>query len=310
MKRIWKAYFTFSKKEKSAVIFLLLLIVLFLALPFFYSNKKEKPQVNKALSDFVSKNVRHIPIPDSFTDNSESIDIPPEKKSSPSFSLFYFDPNTLTGTEWKQLGLRDKTVQTILNYRNKGGHFNTPEDIRKIWGIKKEDADRIIPFAKIQQRAYPVSPKKSYETFKRASSGKNEKFIPQIIDINLATFEDWKTLPGIGEVLANRIVKFREHLGGFMLVEQVSKTYGVSDSVFRRIMPYLKIITTSIPRININQISAYDLKIRAEIPDLVAKAIIGYRQQVGRFTKVEELKKIVFITDSIYQKLEKRITVE
>src|SRR6266508_3437281 len=42
--------------------------------------------------------------------------------------LFFFDPNKLSATEWKKLGLRDKTINTIENYLNKGGHFRKPED--------------------------------------------------------------------------------------------------------------------------------------------------------------------------------------
>ena len=45
--------------------------------------------------------------------------------------LFYFDPNTISGSEWKRLGLRDKTIKTIENYLSKGGHFYKPEDLQK-----------------------------------------------------------------------------------------------------------------------------------------------------------------------------------
>ena len=41
--------------------------------------------------------------------------------------LFYFDPNTISTSDWKRLGLRDKTIKTIENYLSKGGHFYKPE---------------------------------------------------------------------------------------------------------------------------------------------------------------------------------------
>ena len=47
-----------------------------------------------------------------------------EKKnytSKPAGVLFEFDPNTINEAGWKRLGLRDKTIQTIQNYLNKGG---------------------------------------------------------------------------------------------------------------------------------------------------------------------------------------------
>ncbi|NJL77073.1 MAG: helix-hairpin-helix domain-containing protein, partial [Saprospiraceae bacterium] len=37
---------------------------------------------------------------------------------------------------------------------------------------------------------------------------------------------------------ANRIVKFREALGGFASVEQVAETYQLPDSTFQKIKPF------------------------------------------------------------------------
>jgi len=61
----------------------------------------------------------------------------------------------------------------------------------------------------------------------------------QPIDINLAGKEQWMAFPGIGEVLAERIVKFRDKMGGFRSVEQVGKTYGIKDSLFQLMRPFL-----------------------------------------------------------------------
>ena len=43
--------------------------------------------------------------------------------------LFYFDPNTASAADWRRLGIKDKTIHTILNYLTKGGKFYKPEDI-------------------------------------------------------------------------------------------------------------------------------------------------------------------------------------
>lgn len=63
------------------------------------------------------------------------------------------------------------------------------------------------------------------------------------IDINTADSLDWKTLPGIGNVLSKRIVKFRDKLGGFYCIEQVSRTYGLEKDVFERIKSRLVLST-------------------------------------------------------------------
>ena len=64
--------------------------------------------------------------------------------------LFYFDPNTITGSDWKRLGLRDKTIKTIENYRSKGGHFYKPEDLQRIYGLHDDEYERLKPYIKIE----------------------------------------------------------------------------------------------------------------------------------------------------------------
>ena len=63
----------------------------------------------------------------------------------------------------------------------------------------------------------------------------------QPLNVNTATEEEWKALPGIGDVLSKRIVKFRTKLKGFISVQQVGQTYGLADSVFQKILPYLRL---------------------------------------------------------------------
>lgn len=51
------------------------------------------------------------------------------------------------------------------------------------------------------------------------------------VNINEANAEEWATLPGIGTVLSQRVVKFREALGGFAEVGQLHQVYGLDSSV-------------------------------------------------------------------------------
>ena len=135
-----------------------------------------------------------------------------------------------------KLGLNQKIIHTIINYRNKGGYFKTPEDIRKIYGLSKADADRLISYVRIAaSNKTQTSPKK----IEPPAAVQSETHQFKKININTATTEDWKAFPGIGDVIANRIIKYRTSMGGFKSVEQVGKTYGLSDSVFKQIKPYL-----------------------------------------------------------------------
>ena len=264
MKRIIKDYFTFSKKEQIAVIVLLLLIGGFIAAPYLYVVKPKPPVPNKALIDFVANN------PIASKDSSYTYEPPsnnyPEKKILIHRVLFPFDPNTIGEEGWVRLGVHPRTIHTILNYRNKGGRFRLPQDIRKIWGLRKEEADRLSPFVKMEMPATAVSYYSPAKTEAKVLAGSVPK-PKQIVafDINTAAAETWKSLPGIGDVLANRIVKFRDKIGGFISVDQVKKTYGISDSVYQLMRPFLLMNPSNLPKLNLNTVSAYDLKVRVNI---------------------------------------------
>ncbi|PZG17059.1 DNA-binding protein [Spongiactinospora gelatinilytica] len=53
-----------------------------------------------------------------------------------------------------------------------------------------------------------------------------------LIDLNTATVEQLDVLPGVGEVLARRIVDYRTTNGGFRTVDQLQEVSGIGDSKF------------------------------------------------------------------------------
>ena len=61
------------------------------------------------------------------------------------------------------------------------------------------------------------------------------------MDINHATAAEWKRLPGWGEVLSQRTVKFREALGGFVSIEQLKLVYGLDPDAVERNRTHLKV---------------------------------------------------------------------
>ena len=304
MKRIVKDYFTFSKKERRAVIILLLLMAVFIAAPHFYSPRFTPPVVNKALTDYLSRSNALVNQGDSTVEENPAAFYSPATTGNASkHETFAFDPNSATENDWKRLGIEDRTIRTIINYRNKGGKFRTAEGLRKIWGMQKEDADRLIPFVQIEQPDL----KTDYRTNYQQPVTRNKI---NTVDINTATVEEWKALPGIGEVIANRIIKFREKIGGFTSIEQVHKTYGISDSVFQKIKAFLTISQSKSSGLDLNQASVADLQMMPGISEAVAKAIVIYRQQYGPYKSVIDLKKIVFINDTRYQKIASNLRVE
>lgn len=59
------------------------------------------------------------------------------------------------------------------------------------------------------------------------------------LDINLATIEELMELKGIGEVLAPRIVNYREENGQFMAVEELTLVPGIGYKILNNNREYI-----------------------------------------------------------------------
>lgn len=138
-------------------------------------------------------------------------------------------------------------------------------------------------------------------------SGRQKSWVPkapEIIRINAADSAEWERLPYIGAGYAGRIVRFRERLGGFHSVIQVGETYGLPDSVFKKIQPYLQLGDESLRKIDINETDEKSLADHPYINTKLARAIIRYRSANGRFRQVSDLRALPLVNDSIYRKIE------
>jgi len=63
-----------------------------------------------------------------------------------------------------------------------------------------------------------------------------------LIDLNRATPAELSLLPGVGPVLADRIVRNRERHGGFSSIAEIDRVHGVGDKTIERMKPYLVIV--------------------------------------------------------------------
>lgn len=152
------------------------------------------------------------------------------------------------------------------------------------------------------------------------------------LDLNAATAEELETLPGVGAILAERIVSYREAVGGFQSLEELQQVNGIGSGIYSQIAPYLFIIgelqtispeselpeatdaaapelepetapesaSASIPRLDINTATAEDFQKLPNVTPEQAEAIVRLRTQIQYFQNIYELLYADGMTDRLF----------
>lgn len=152
------------------------------------------------------------------------------------------------------------------------------------------------------------------------------------LDLNAATAEELETLPVVGAILAERIVSYREAVGGFQSLEELQQVNGIGSGIYSQIAPYLFIIgelqtispeselpeatdaaapelepetapesaSASIPRLDINTATAEDFQKLPNVTPEQAEAIVRLRTQIQYFQNVYELLYADGMTDRLF----------
>lgn len=154
----------------------------------------------------------------------------------------------------------------------------------------KEHSNKAAYSPKYNTNTYSVS------KLNDASSAINEHK-PFVLEVNSATAEEYEKLYGIGKVLSERIVTFRDKLGGFYAISQVKDVFGIEDSVYQNFKTHLTINPVKPKKININSATYEELTANPYFFSTVAKQIIGYRTKVKPFTTIEDVKNLYFVRD-------------
>lgn len=292
-------YLSFSVRERWAVLMLVLFIgIVFMAPRFISMPDKilvvEDSLIIKALPDLDTASINPAGKPPGFRQV--------KKYTEPPSARFYFDPNTIDKEQWVSLGVREKTAITILKYRQHGGRFKSADDLGKIYGLTPELAEQLKPFVRIAQKELEIASQKPVNFTKRPG--------PVPIKINQADSIAWESLPGIGPALAARIIGFRNRLGGFYSVNQVSEVYGLQDSVFQKLVPFLLPDEQPLQTLDINTASQEQLASHPYIRKSIAQAIVQYRAMHGRFLQVNDLTKIHLIGPDNYKRISRYCKIE
>ncbi|MFT4032548.1 MAG: helix-hairpin-helix domain-containing protein [Siphonobacter sp.] len=286
--------FGFTLTEARGFIVLVSFLILILLVPFIFDLLPDHVQVNTT-NPKLDTLVAQL-IPDHSEKEFESRDF--DRVSKQPTRLFAFDPNTITSSQWMELGLPQWMADRIIKYRNKGGVFRKKEDLLRIYDFSEEKYHQLEPYIRL---ANPVStPIFANEEKKPLSTPISSKASHFTFDLNKADTTEFKRVYGIGSKLAQRIVKFRDNLGGFYTENQVKEVWGLDSATVQEVLKH-GTLASGIRKIKINQV---DHLTHPYVKPYVARAVLAYRQQHGPFKSVEDLRPIKLLDEVTLRKLE------
>lgn len=186
--------------------------------------------------------------------------------------------------------------------------FATDESIEDVFQITYVQIDSAKERLIKRQSAYKSTEQANWKVQTHLNTHQQARaIIPKrmmVLDINEADSVDLERLPAIGEKLSSRIVRYRDRLGGFIQLVQLKEVYGLSDSTYQIIFPFLKIEKGFKPKqIDINKAEYTDLRRHPYTNNSFIKLVLAYRKVHGNFSNQGDLQKVEQLDKLVLDKL-------
>ena len=298
-KRWIKQYLNFSKKDRNAVLTLSILIVLMLIGHIAIDNVHlhsdlDHTKVKKALAEW----------------NNLS------GQNAKKYSLFRFNPNKIPTQQLDSLKIPDFIKRNIVSYRQAGGKFKRPEDVRKIYGMNDSIYAEVEKYILIPLDSCMKQIEKENIVHQKPIKKKlNGYFDPNLADIS--TLLQY----GFNRFQAANLIKYREKGGTFYEPDDLLRIYGI-DSVFysfienniqihslSKEMDAAKTEKTE-PCIELNNADSVELVKLYGIGPVFASRILKFRDLLGGFHSKNQLLEVYNLPSETYYNIEKNIETD
>ncbi len=273
----FKSHFWYNKRQRNGIIFLIILIAILQGIYFFINSSSQNAE-NSDVSEI-----------ESFQHQIDSLKELQSKQ--PQTKIFPFNPNFITDFKGYQLGMSVEEIDKLLKFRKSGKYVNSPKEFQNITGVNDSLLTAISPYFKFPEWVHKKSSKKIYKSANNKDNSKKKIIIHH--NINVVTVEQLKNIYGIGDKLAKRIIAYRELLQGFTYDDQLYEVYYLDKEVANRILEIYQVIQKPlIKKTNLNNASFKEILHLPYLDYELTKRICNYRDEIGKFSSLEELKKI------------------
>ena len=218
------------------------------------------------------------------------------------FTPFAFDPNTIDEKGWQNLGFTPKQSRMIMNYRSKGGHFRIKSDLRKLYCVDDKTYAVLKDYILLPDNIPHVPVVSRRQTLPRVDASQTQRVFLRL-NLNTCDSIELEALRGIGAVLAKRIVKYRNALGGFYDVSQLAEVYGLSEETFAQIQPHVFVEDLKLRPLCVNTASIKTLNSHPYLDYYQAKSIYTYRQHHQKIHSIKDLAAIPLMDEKTCEKI-------
>jgi len=283
----WKSYFIFSKKEQRGIMVLGIILLGTMLLGILFPRKET------------------------------SINSTAQQRGP----LFYFDPNTMDSITAIRLGIPSRQVITLMRYRNKGGRFYRKEDLAKLYGLKKDLVEKLIPYVVIKNidrnTTYHTTYRKmvdyDYQKFGNRTGlvkeDVNENLNEWSIDINLADEKQWAAKTKLSPAIIQNIIRYKNYLGGFTNLNQIKKVYGFTEANYYLLKPHLQLGKMNKRKPNASSMSFESWKALGIFQDREIVQILRIRKEKGGHIGWKELVILFDLTEQQAEMLQATIQI-
>jgi len=255
-----RRYFIFHPQDKYGIIVLLIICCILVLVPevynFFKVEKDYTAIQEQKIAQFIAATeeldsvntilAKNKNYQNNFTNNYNNYEATEKNAATASGSEYKktaptkpIDINTASISDFKLLkGIGKVFSERIVKYRDSKKGFNKMEELKDVYGISDSLFTALLPRltiskkpeTKLKNKTNYLSKSEKTKTEQEIPAKLNQPFVK--VDINTATAEELKTLKGIGNVLSERIVKYRDSKGGFQNTEELNDVYGIEDSLY------------------------------------------------------------------------------
>ena len=272
----FKSHFWYNKSQRNGILFLIF-IILVLQIIYVYVDFSPADNLQVSLIDM-----------DKYQNQIDSLKR--IKNKNRESKIFTFNPNYLSDFKAYQFGMKVKEIDRLFAYREKDKFVNSASEFQKVTGVSDSLLQVISPYFKFPEWVKEKPFKKSYNI----SNTKKESMLnKQKQDLNLVTSDDLKAINGIGEKLSKRIISYRSMLQGFSTNEQLYEVYYLQKDIADKILQHFQVMNKpKIKKVNINQATFKEILHLPYIDYALTKKLFQYRNEIGEFSTLQELKKI------------------